>query len=117
MSNLPFGSSARAVFARLVVRSSTVNMTVVLRHMEIDRPRTKLVGHLLVRSIELVLSVAGLQQRILRSVVAHQIEISVGKVRLKSRAILACRPLRGHRGISFQLCIPAQQISPSAANR
>ena len=117
MSSLPFGIVGRAVAAGLVVAAGAVDGAVVLGDVEIDRPGAEGVGHLRVGGVELGLAVAGLEQRVLLGVVAEQVEIGVGLIGLEADASRACRLRSSRSSMSFHECMPAQQISPSAARR
>ena len=87
MSSLPFGSSAGQWRAGLVVRAGAVDGAVVLGDVEVDRPGAQRVGHLLVGGVKFRLRVAFLEQRVLRGVVAEEVEIGVREVRLEADAL------------------------------
>ena len=61
------------MFSGLVVRTGSMDFTVVLSDVKIDRPRTELVGHLLVCGPEFLIGIAVLQERVIGGIVAHEV--------------------------------------------
>ncbi len=51
------------VLACLVVRSRAMHVAIVLRDVEVDRPRTQFISHLFIRCIEFILAITRLNQR------------------------------------------------------
>ena len=51
----------RAMLTRLIVRSCTVHVSIILGNMEVNRPRTQLIGHLFIGRPELIIAVTFLQ--------------------------------------------------------
>ena len=75
------------MLAGLVVRTGAMNLTVVLGDVKIDGPRPEFVGHFLVGRPKLLIRITILQKGVLGSVVTHKIEVSVGKVGLKTESL------------------------------
>ena len=97
ISILPLGSFGRAMAAGLVVRARAFDRAVVLRDVEINRPRTQCIGDLPQRvdqnaAIRPVDSPAGSRPALGR-VVAQRIEHGVRHVRLKAKRLGAIRPV------------------------
>ena len=81
---LAVGIVGAAVAAGLVVGAGAVDGAVVLGDVEIQRPGAQGVGHDLVGGPEFVVAVAFLEEGGLGGVVAHEVEIGVGEIRLET---------------------------------
>ena len=64
-----------------------MDFAIILSDVEVDRPGTQFVGHLFVGSVELFVRISVLEQRMLRCVVSHQVQVSVREVRLETERL------------------------------
>ena len=112
MSILPLGSFGRQWRPVLSCEPDPLTVRVVLRHVEIDRPRTERVGHRLDGAIERVaigpVVVFG-QNAVFGRVVAHREEQRVRHVGLKAERPGAVRPFRAARACASSCaCRPSR---------
>ena len=76
-----------AVFTGLVVRTGTVDLSIVLSDVEVDGPRPQFVGHLLVLVVEFFLGVVIAKECVFGCVVTQKVEVGVCQVGLEAEGL------------------------------
>ena len=72
------------MLARFIVGAGTMHVAIVLGDVEVDRPRPQFLDHRFIGRPETGFGVAGLEEGILRGVVAEQVEVGMGEIALEA---------------------------------